>query len=105
MKRRYRRRRVNLVQITPGAGGMYCGNCFRDNALVAALRRQGHDTVMAARQIDGDAVSHVLFVGVRINFRKHSAAKACSCQHIQRLGGDGQRSQRLIRHQQRLGFD
>ncbi len=25
---------------------MYCGNCFRDNALVAALRRQGHDTVM-----------------------------------------------------------
>ena len=25
---------------------MYCGNCFRDNALVAALRRSGHDTVM-----------------------------------------------------------
>jgi glycosyltransferase involved in cell wall biosynthesis len=37
---------VNLIQITPGAGGMYCGNCFRDNALVAALRRQGHDVVM-----------------------------------------------------------
>ena len=37
---------VNLIQITPGAGGMYCGNCFRDNALVAELRRQGHDTVM-----------------------------------------------------------
>lgn len=25
---------------------MYCGNCFRDNALVAELRRQGHDIVM-----------------------------------------------------------
>lgn len=25
---------------------MYCGNCFRDNALVTALRRQGHDTLM-----------------------------------------------------------
>jgi len=37
---------VNLIQITPGAGGMYCGNCFRDNALVSELRRQGHDTVM-----------------------------------------------------------
>ncbi len=37
---------MNLVQITPGAGGMYCGNCFRDNALVAALRRQGHDALM-----------------------------------------------------------
>src|SRR6266511_3691073 len=30
---------MNIVQITPGAGGMYCGNCFRDNALVAGLRR------------------------------------------------------------------
>jgi glycosyltransferase involved in cell wall biosynthesis len=37
---------MKFVQITPGAGGMYCGNCFRDNALVAALRRQGHDTLM-----------------------------------------------------------
>jgi glycosyltransferase involved in cell wall biosynthesis len=37
---------VNIVQITPGAGGMYCGNCFRDNAMVAALRKQGHDTLM-----------------------------------------------------------
>lgn len=34
------------MQITPGAGGMYCGNCFRDNAMVAALRRQGHTTLM-----------------------------------------------------------
>src|SRR5882724_7360211 len=37
---------MNIVQITPGAGAMYCGNCFRDNALVAALRRQGHAVLM-----------------------------------------------------------
>ena len=37
---------MNIVQITPGAGGMYCGNCFRDNALVAALRQQGHQVLM-----------------------------------------------------------
>ena len=37
---------MNLVQITPGAGGMYCGGCFRDNALVAALRRAGHEALM-----------------------------------------------------------
>lgn len=37
---------MNIVQITPGAGAMYCGNCFRDNALVAALRRQGHSALM-----------------------------------------------------------
>ena len=37
---------MNIVQITPGAGAMYCGNCFRDNALVRALRRQGHSVLM-----------------------------------------------------------
>ncbi|HEY1174080.1 MAG TPA: glycosyltransferase family 4 protein [Verrucomicrobiae bacterium] len=37
---------MNIVQITPGAGGMYCGNCFRDNAMVAAWRKQGHNTLM-----------------------------------------------------------
>jgi glycosyltransferase involved in cell wall biosynthesis len=25
---------------------MYCGNCFRDNALVAALRKRGHEVLM-----------------------------------------------------------
>lgn len=38
--------RVKVVQITPGAGGMFCGGCFRDNALVAALRKLGHETLM-----------------------------------------------------------
>jgi len=37
---------MDIVQITPGAGGMYCGNCFRDNALVAALSRAGHTAHM-----------------------------------------------------------
>lgn len=37
---------MNLVQITPGAGGMYCGNCLRDNALVTELRRLGHAALM-----------------------------------------------------------
>jgi len=37
---------MNIVHITPGAGSMFCGNCFRDNALVAALRKQGHSLLM-----------------------------------------------------------
>ncbi len=37
---------MNIVQITPGAGGMYCGNCFRDNSLVGELRRLGHNVTM-----------------------------------------------------------
>ena len=37
---------VRIVQITPGAGGMYCGGCLRDNALAGALRAQGHPTLL-----------------------------------------------------------
>jgi glycosyltransferase involved in cell wall biosynthesis len=37
---------MNIVQITPGAGAMFCGNCFRDNALVATLRQKGHSVLM-----------------------------------------------------------
>lgn len=37
---------MNIVQITPGAGKMYCGGCFRDNTLVASLRRRGHSVTM-----------------------------------------------------------
>jgi glycosyltransferase involved in cell wall biosynthesis len=38
--------KVNLLQLTPGAGAMYCGGCLRDNALVAALRKLGHQVLM-----------------------------------------------------------
>src|SRR4051812_49244226 len=39
---------MNIVQLTPGAGGMYCGNCFRDNALVAEWRKMGHNALLAS---------------------------------------------------------
>jgi len=39
-------RRVNIVLLTPGAGGMYCGACMRDNALAVALRKLGHDAIL-----------------------------------------------------------
>ncbi|MEI6350950.1 MAG: glycosyltransferase family 4 protein [Verrucomicrobiota bacterium] len=37
---------MRIVQLTPGTGNFYCGTCLRDNALVAALRRQGHDAIL-----------------------------------------------------------
>jgi len=37
---------LKIVQLTPGAGDMYCGNCLRDNAMVACLNRLGHDVCM-----------------------------------------------------------
>jgi glycosyltransferase involved in cell wall biosynthesis len=37
---------LHIVQITPGAGKMFCGACLRDNALVTALRKLGHTATL-----------------------------------------------------------
>src|SRR5271166_4129703 len=37
---------MRITYITAGAAGMYCGSCMRDNTLVAALARQGHDALL-----------------------------------------------------------
>jgi glycosyltransferase involved in cell wall biosynthesis len=37
---------MRIAYITAGAAGMYCGSCMRDNTLVAALARQGHEAVL-----------------------------------------------------------
>ncbi len=38
---------MRLVFLTPGTGNFHCGSCLRDHDLVRALRRRGHDAVMA----------------------------------------------------------
>jgi glycosyltransferase involved in cell wall biosynthesis len=64
---------VNFVQITPGAGGMYCGNCLRDNALVAELRRRGHAALLLPMYLplnlderDESAGTPVFFGGISV---------------------------------------
>lgn len=37
---------MNIVYITAGAAGMYCGSCMRDNTLALALRQLGHDCLL-----------------------------------------------------------
>ncbi|QNN21658.1 glycosyltransferase family 4 protein [Planctomycetales bacterium ZRK34] len=37
---------MRIVQLTPGTGNFHCGSCLRDNVLVSALRRMGHDVMM-----------------------------------------------------------
>jgi glycosyltransferase involved in cell wall biosynthesis len=37
---------MRITYITAGAAGMYCGSCMRDNTLVAALARHGHDALL-----------------------------------------------------------
>ena len=52
---------------------MYCGGCFRDNALVTALRALGHDTLMlplylplTLDEADQSAGTPIFFSGVNV---------------------------------------
>jgi glycosyltransferase involved in cell wall biosynthesis len=71
---------MNIVQLTPGAGKMYCGNCFRDNAMVKELRRMGHETLMMPLYLpltleDEDATEDtpIFFNGIRVFLEQKSA--------------------------------
>jgi glycosyltransferase involved in cell wall biosynthesis len=64
---------MTIVQITPGTGGMYCGNCFRDNALVAGLRQLGHEVLMVPLylpltldEVDQSAGMPIFFSGINV---------------------------------------
>jgi glycosyltransferase involved in cell wall biosynthesis len=72
--------KLKIVQITPGAGGMYCGNCFRDNALVRTLRQMGHETLMVPLYLpmtledeDQSAGTPIFFSGVNVYLEQISS--------------------------------
>ena len=59
---------------------MYCGRCFRDNALVAALRKQGHQTLMLPLYLpltldepDQSAGTPIFFGGINVYLDQKSA--------------------------------
>jgi glycosyltransferase involved in cell wall biosynthesis len=59
---------LTIASITAGAAGMFCGSCMRDNTLVAALLRQGHDaflisTYMPIRTDEVDVSQGKIFYG------------------------------------------
>jgi glycosyltransferase involved in cell wall biosynthesis len=71
---------LRIVQLTPGAGKMFCGSCLRDNALVTALRQQGHSVVMAPMYLpltldedDQTAGAPVFFSGINVFLDQQSA--------------------------------
>ena len=70
---------MNIVQLTPGAGAMFCGNCFRDNALVSALRNLGHEVVMVPLYLpltldeeDQSAEAPIFFSGINVYLQQKS---------------------------------
>lgn len=59
---------------------MYCGGCFRDNALVGALRQQGHQTLMVPLYLpltldepDQSAGTPIFFGGINVYLDQKSA--------------------------------
>lgn len=71
---------MNIVQLTPGAGRMFCGNCFHDNTLVAALRDLGHEATMLPLYLpihvdedDQSAGNPIFFGGVNVYLEQKSA--------------------------------
>lgn len=71
---------MKIVQLTPGAGGMYCGGCMRDNALVAGLRKLGHDALLVPLYLplqideaDMSSGSPLFFGGVNVYLQHKSA--------------------------------
>jgi glycosyltransferase involved in cell wall biosynthesis len=71
---------LRIVQITPGAGKMYCGACLRDNALVAALRRLGHAATMTPLYLpltldeeNQSAGAPLFYGGINVFLEQHSA--------------------------------
>ncbi len=63
---------MKITYITAGAAGMFCGSCMRDNTLVAALAKQGHDTLLVPTytpiRTDEEDVSQqrVFFGGINV---------------------------------------
>ena len=71
---------LRIAQITPGAGKMFCGACLRDNALVTALRRQGHAATMTPLYLpltldeaDQSAGEPLFYGGINVYLEQHSS--------------------------------
>jgi glycosyltransferase involved in cell wall biosynthesis len=83
---------LRIVQLTPGAGKMYCGACLRDNALVLALRQIGHAVVMAPMYLpltldedDQSAGTPIFFSGINVYLEQQSALFRHSPDWLHRL--------------------
>ena len=83
---------MRIVQITPGAGKMYCGACLRDNALVTELRRLGHAATLTPLYLpltldapDQSAGAPLFYGGINVYLEQHSAFFRRGPQWLHRL--------------------
>jgi glycosyltransferase involved in cell wall biosynthesis len=70
---------MDILSITAGAAGMYCGSCLRDNALAVELLRRGHRVTLlplyTPTNPDEANVSQrqVLFGGISVYLQQYSS--------------------------------
>jgi glycosyltransferase involved in cell wall biosynthesis len=82
---------MRILSITAGAAGMYCGSCFRDNALAQELLARGHEVtllpVYTPTRTDEPNVSRdrVLFGGISVYLQQHSALFRHTPRFVDRL--------------------
>ena len=68
---------MRILQITAGAGGLYCGSCLMDNALATELLARGEDVILlpvyTPTRTDERNVSdgHVFFGGISVYLEQH----------------------------------
>ncbi|HEY8461264.1 MAG TPA: glycosyltransferase family 4 protein [Blastocatellia bacterium] len=70
---------MNILYLTAGAAGMYCGSCLRDNALATELIRQGHDVTLlplytpTLTDEPNVSISKTFFGGISVYLEQHSS--------------------------------
>ena len=69
---------MRIVQLTPGAGGMFCGACLRDNAVVAGFRKLGHSVTLLPLYLplktdepDQSEGAPIFFGGINVYLDEH----------------------------------
>ena len=74
---------MRITYITAGAAGMYCGSCMRDNTLVAALARLGHEALLVPTytpiRTDEEDVSQRRDQGVVVHAAAAEVPRRTSC--------------------------
>ena len=82
---------MRILSITAGAAGMYCGSCFRDNALAAELMARGEDVTLApvytpTRTDETNVSRHrVLFGGISVYLQQYSSLFRATPRWLDRL--------------------
>ena len=82
---------MNILSITAGAAGMYCGSCLRDNSLAVELLKRGHKVTLLPLYTPTNPDEHnvsehrVLFGGISVYLQQYMPFFRSSPRWLDRL--------------------